>query len=83
MVYAVRTPVRAQVHGAYRDDPLTLCGGPVGEVVTNERGHAVPFFARAVAERCPWCHYIMWHPEAADQPSGWSSGQPGSPGSGG
>lgn len=61
MIAAVRSPERRQVHGAHEQDPQTLCGQVVAEIVTNEHGRAIPFITRDAADRCPWCHHIVWH----------------------
>lgn len=65
--YAVMTPAYVQVHATTRGATVTACGAPVALVIDP----LTLFMTIPVADRCPWCHTIMWTPGAAGGTSGW------------
>lgn len=62
MMAAVRSIDRRQVHAGIEPDARALCGAVIAELILSEAsGHPVPFVAVEAAQRCPWCHFSMWH----------------------
>lgn len=61
---AVRTNADRQTHAGIDPNERTLCGELIARVVMSEGMTPVPFVIAPAAERCPWCHWQLWHTRA-------------------
>jgi hypothetical protein len=62
MMAAVRSLDRRQVHAGIEPADKALCGATIAELILSDTsGHPVPFVTVETAQRCPWCHFQMWH----------------------